>query len=158
MPHIRRTSLQKHPRNYRESRRGLHRLVYSNQQQGGIQRPIKVQSVYRRHRSTSLGTSSLGSLGTRSKVREASRNATPCVAGCPTQVQRFRNNAPQQSKHQPSEMASQLHQGCDSKSKCSQPKQSITRVQNRSTRSVHTTRPVQFNVRLDSATQTNNCY
>ena len=33
---------QKHPRNYPDSRRGLHRLVYSNQPQVGIQRPIRV--------------------------------------------------------------------------------------------------------------------
>ena len=48
--------------------------------------------------------------------RHASRNATACVAGCPTQVERLPHNSPQQSNHQPSEMASQPHQGCNSKS------------------------------------------
>ena len=51
-----------------------------------------------------------------------------------------------------------LIKGATLKASAVQPKQSITRVQNRSTRSVHTTQPVQINVRLDSATQTNKCY
>jgi len=44
-----------------------------------------------------------------------SRNATVCVATCPTQVQCLTYNHSHRSNHKPSEMAIQFQQGCESR-------------------------------------------